>query len=150
LLAYCAGRLEPAAALAVQRHLAECPACRRFHEAQQAVWSALDDWESHPVSDDFDRRLYQRIEQEDRAPVWQRWIEPLRAGLARHVVLPLAAAACLLFTASVILERPRQVSKPAAEVRAEAVQPDQVESTLEDLEMLHDISMTQRSETGAM
>ncbi len=137
LLAYCGGRLEPAKAAIFEEHLAVCPACRSFQEAQQAVWNSLDAWEVPPVSADFDRRLYARIEAEGE-PWWRRMGRPMliRQGL------PIAAAACLLVMAGIIAEQPKE---PAGSiqpvVRVETVQAEQVERTLDDMELLHEFTI---------
>ena len=71
---------------------------------------ALDAWEAMPVSTDFDRRLYRRIEEEKaRATWWSRLVRPFRPMFEAPLMsrsVPLAAAACLLVLAGVILERP--------------------------------------------
>src|SRR5436190_8687608 len=84
LLVYCARELSPVVSAALERHIEICPACREFVQGQQAVWHALDGWEAAPVSMDFDRRLYQRIEQ--RSTVWDRLVRPFRAVLAYRAV----------------------------------------------------------------
>jgi hypothetical protein len=63
--------------------------------------------------------------------------------------VPLAAAACLLVLAGVILERPREMAVPEdlAE-RIESIQPDQVERTLDDMEMLRQFRLNPAGETG--
>ncbi len=141
LLAYCARRLDFTATAQVESHLRECPACREFRDAQQAVWDALDRWEPAPVTDDFDARLYRRIESEMRRPWWQRLLDPVRPVLANRG-LPVAAAACLLVMAGMLAERPRQIDAPAPpqQAHAQAVQPDQVERTLDDMELLHTLT----------
>ena len=77
LLAYCARKLDPETQTILERHVAVCPACREFQAGQQAVWQALDAWEAMPVSTDFDRRLYRRIEADQaHASWWSRLLEP--------------------------------------------------------------------------
>src|ERR1035441_8533117 len=66
LLEYTAGRLEACEASALEAHLESCTRCREFARSQKMVWQALEAWEAEPVSMDFDRRLFARIE---RAPV---------------------------------------------------------------------------------
>ena len=146
LLAYCARKLDPARTAILESHIAVCPACREFAAAQQAVWSALEAWEGEPVSADFDRRFYRRIEQEGSVSIWERLMRPFRPVLVRQG-LPIAAAACLLVTAGILLERPSQVS-PANDnqVQVESVQPDQLDRALEDIEMLSDFHQAVRSD----
>ena len=146
LLAYCAQKLDPETQTLLERHLAACPACREFQAGQQAVWQALDAWEAVPVSADFNRRLYRRIEEEAaHASWWSRLARPFRAMFEAPLMsrsVPLAAAACLLVLAGVILQQPNNVtvSEESAE-RAESIQPDQVERTLDDMEMLRQFKL---------
>src|SRR2546429_35515 len=76
LLDYCTRNLDAQAAAILERHIAICPACREFADNQRAVWQALDAWEAAPVSADFDRRLYERIEHD--VPWWHGLVRPLR------------------------------------------------------------------------
>lgn len=157
LLAYCARKLDAETTIVLERHMAGCPACREFQSGQQTVWDALDAWEAMPVSADFDRRLYRRIEEEAaHASWWSRIMRPFAAmfgpGLMSQGV-PLVAAACLLLLAGVILVRPDSVNVPedlASGVRMESVQPDQVESALDDVEMLKQFKATTAGDTGTM
>jgi anti-sigma factor RsiW len=158
LLAYCAGKLDPQTTIILDRHLAACPACRRFQQEQQTVWDALDSWQAVPVSQDFDRRLYRRIEEEQaHASWWSRLTRPFQplsgpAFISRGV--PLAAAAGLLVLAGIILVRPNEVvvvpEDLASGVRMESVQPEQVERTLDDMEMLRQLKASTASDTGTM
>src|SRR5438093_183674 len=94
LLAYWARKLDPETAGVLERHMETCPACQALHDDQKAVWEALDAWEAPPVSEDFDRRLYGRIEAAAQSSWWERvarWFRPVRIGPG----LPLAAAVCL-------------------------------------------------------
>lgn len=154
LLAYCARKLDSETQIIVERHLAVCPACREFQTGQQAVWQALDAWEAMPVSPDFNRRLYQRIEREAaHASWWSRLVQSFRPmfeapWMSRSV--PLAAALCLIVLAGVILERPKTVPLPedATAERIESI--DQVERTLDDMEMLRQFKLTPISDSGTV
>lgn len=148
LLAYCARRLDLETAAVLEHHMESCPACRTFHENQKAVWRALDLWEAMPVSDDFDRRLYNRIETEG-SPLWRRLLRPLQPLLARQSI-PLAAAACLLVMAGILLEHPGNLTTPVPPTRAEVVQAEQVERTLEDLELLREFQLTPPPDNRSM
>ena len=145
LLGYCSGSLETDSAVQVQRHLEACSKCREFVEKQSAVWQALDVWEAPPVSSDFDRRLYQRIEQQ--VSWWEMLLRPFRPVL-QYRALPIAAAAGLLIIASVLLERqpvvaPTPVSQTA---QVDALQPDQVEHAIDEVEMLSQFNHLMRSD----
>jgi anti-sigma factor RsiW len=156
LLAYCARKLDPETQTILERHLAACPECREFQKNQETVWQALDAWEAMPVSMDFDRRLYRRIEEEEsRASWWSRLMRPFRPMFAPALMtrsVPLAAAACLLMIAGVILERPHDMAAPEdlADARMESIQPDQVESTLDDMEMLRQLKPSPGGEAGTV
>jgi anti-sigma factor RsiW len=152
LLAYCARKLDPETQGILERHLAVCPECRNFQKSQETVWQALDAWEAMPVSADFDRRLYGRIEEEQAHSAWWSLVARFRAVVVVPLIsrsVPVAAAACLLMLAGVILEGPNHVTAPedVAE-RIESIQPDQVERTLDDMEMLRQFRLNPAGETG--
>lgn len=147
LLAYCARKLDAETTAWLERHIASCPACGETYRAQRMVWRALDEWDAAEISPDFDRRLYRAIDERERTSWWQRLsrgVEPFSI----HRGLPLAAAACLLVMAGVIVNQRGEVQPaPAPEtVRIEAVAVDQVERTLEDMELLRNFSMDLRAE----
>lgn len=144
LLAYTARRLDPESAATFEQHIGQCPSCREFADAQQAVWSALDAWEAIPVSPDFDRRLYRRIE--ERRSWWDILLQPFRPAFVRQG-LPIAAAACLLVMVGVLIDRPATTSlENPSSIQAEAVQADQVEDALEDMELLREFHRTVRAD----
>jgi len=144
LLAFSARRLDPDSAAGLERHMQVCRECREFAEGQRLVWDALDAWETIPVSADFDQRLYARIDRE--VSWWERAIRPFRPMLMRSG-LPVAAAACVLITAGVMLDRPGAVpGNPAGQPgQIESVQTDQVadqvDGALEDMELLRDFNL---------
>src|SRR5438067_7891133 len=156
LLAYCARKLDPETQIILERHVAVCPACQEFQARQQAVWQALDAWEAMPVSADFDRRLYRRIEEENaRASWWSRLMRPFRPMFEAPLMsrsVPLAAAVCLLVVAGVILERPQTISirEDVAADRTEIIQLDQVERTLDDMEMLRQFKLNPAGDAGTV
>jgi anti-sigma factor RsiW len=142
LLDYAAGKLKADARAQVEQHIEACLACREFIGAQQAVWQALEDWDPAEVSLDFDRRLYTRIEQDVSS--WARWwthlMRPLNP-LLRHSV-PIAATAGVVIMAGLLMNRPAAVpAAPAPQsAQVEALQPEQVESALDDMEMLREFN----------
>jgi len=144
LLDYTAGRLRGERAAQFARHVETCGDCAGFVNAQQVVWNALDQWEPEAVSLDFDRRLYRRIEESRPSSGFpgmvRRLFHPLQP-LWRPVV-PLAAA-CLLVVAGVMLHAPQAVIAPAdGTARVEKVEPEQVERTLDDMQMLRELAVT--------
>jgi anti-sigma factor RsiW len=141
LLAFSTGTLEPAQAALIQEHVKTCSACSEFVLGQRAVWDALDAWEPPAITADFDRRLFQRLEQ--KAGWWDRWLVSFRAAL-----IPITAAACLIVVAGLIsLHSPRVA--PAPQPRAAQVEnlpPDQVVNAVDDLQMLGDFSRAARAD----
>jgi anti-sigma factor RsiW len=155
LLAYCAGRLDVEAVNQMQRHMETCPACAALRNSQ-SVWSALDSWHAPAVSADFNRRLYARIEAADAMPWYRRWLDTIRVDAIRPLfaqpALPLAAAAVVVVT-GFLLDHPAKVvpasaGQAAIERTVSATDAEQVEKTLDDLEMLRqfDVSSDQTSE----
>jgi anti-sigma factor RsiW len=143
LLDYRAGKLEPESAARLEEHIATCGACRELARGQRAVWEALDGWEAAPVSADFDRRLYRRIEAQ--VSWWDLLIRPFRSqfrAVTPRGILAATAAACLLLTAGILLERPAIAPAPAPNdmAQVDTVQPEQVERTLDAMEMLNEFS----------
>lgn len=153
LLDYCNRTLEPELRAAFEQHLAVCAACRAFADSQTAVWNALDAFEALPVTDDFDRRLWARIEQQERAPWWSRaWDWMTAGGTARWRPLAPVAAALLLAVGLYWDGRWPGAAAPVtvAGKAAETVDLDQVETTLEDVEMLRQLGVTEPAAQQSM
>jgi hypothetical protein len=143
LLDYCARKLNPESTAILESHIDLCPACRQFAENQRAVWAALDSWDAVPVSADFDSRLYRRIESD------LSWRDRLLRGvrpLFAYRGVPAAAAACLLLTAGILLERPYK--PPPVPVQSDVtlvdVQPEQVEKALDAMDVLSEFNRKAR------
>ena len=140
LLAYCDRKLDAESTAILERHMEVCSACHEFASGQRAVWEALDAWEAAPVTQDFDRRLYRRIDRE--TSWWHLLMRPFRPALVRQG-LPIAAAACLLVMAGLLLERPAG-APPAAprphSAQVEAFEADQVDHALDAMHMLGEFS----------
>jgi len=135
LVAYVAGELDQDAASALERHLADCPACQSLVAEQAAVWHALDSWEAPQISPDFDQRLYRRIENESRSSWWRRFTGAFSPMPLRQV-LPLTATAGLLLMAGLLFYRTDTAIPTRSHVQT--VRAEQVESTLDDMELLRD------------
>jgi anti-sigma factor RsiW len=147
LLAYCTRKLDAESTAILERHMEICLACREFASGQRAVWEALDAWEAAPVTLDFDRRLYRRIDRE--VSWWHMLMRPLRPALVRQG-LPIAAAACLLVMAGVLLERPAS-TPPTAQPKSaqvETIQSDQVDHALDAMHMLGEFSYRVRGDAA--
>ncbi|PYT30192.1 MAG: hypothetical protein DMG58_14850 [Acidobacteria bacterium] len=142
LLDYSAGRLNEEHAVVLERHVEMCVQCAEFVLSQQGIWSALDDWQPAPVSADFNRRLYQRIDGGKPAPWIRRIFRPLETAFWRPAV-PVAAA-CLMIAAGLLLRTP-QVKVTPTEPQAR-VEPEQVERAVDDMMMLHELNVTSQSD----
>jgi hypothetical protein len=143
LLEYSAGRLGREHAAVLGQHLEGCAECRRFVEEQRVVWNVLGEWEAQDVSPHFNRRLYQKIDQSQPFTWLNRLLQPLW-----RPVVPLAAA-CLLIVAGVALHIPVTPLNPdRAQARVESVEPEQVERTLDDLQMLREMALTPPQEAN--
>jgi hypothetical protein len=148
LLEYCSRTLAPEILAVLERHMAICPACREFARNQQAVWSALDAWDAPLVTPNFDRRLYQRIEAEP-APSWRDRVAAFFRPLLAYRGIPAAAAACLVLTAGLLLERSATsvTPQPAPETTAVLdVQLEQVEKALDAMDVLSEFNRKVRTE----
>jgi len=140
LLSYSARRLNPESTSILEAHMELCPACREFRDGQRALWEALDQWEARPVSPDFDRRLYRKIEEHEQQGWWSRVFGSMRPMMLRPA-LPLAAMACLVLVAGFIIDEPGKILAPATESSPVVREEEQVERTLDDLEMLRQFNL---------
>lgn len=149
LLEYSAGKLDAGRTAIFEDHVRTCHACRKFAEGQRAVLSALDSWEAPPVSPDFDRRLYQRIETEVRW--WDLMMRPFRPLLFRQG-LPIAATAALVLAAGLIWQQPPKISPSAlpqsAQVQVESMPREQVEHALDEMDLMREFNRLVRPDTG--
>ena len=139
LLAYTARRLDPARTAVLEDHMNVCAECAEFRAGQELVWQALDAWDAPPVTPDFNRRLYQRIEAEAAEPWYKRLFNtPLAMW---KPAIPLAAA-CLLVVAGFVLDHPVSMNQPnpSPVIRVASVaEAEQVENALDDLQLLRQI-----------
>ncbi len=145
LLTFSSGKLDTPTKKLLESHVESCAACREFVHGQSALWSALDVWEAPAVSLDFDRRLYRKIEQQ--VSWWDLFLRPFRPAL-RHT-LPIAATSGIVIMATILLDRPS--AAPVIEThtaQVEALQPDQVEHALAEIEMLDQFNHLLRSDSS--
>jgi anti-sigma factor RsiW len=151
LLDYCAQTLSPPQTEEFEIHLKQCAECSRLVAAQTEVWGALEVWTPVPVSSDFDARLHARIaaEEAQAVPAWRLWLRrifqpPIPYPLWKSAV-PLAAA-CAVVVAVLSVRMPDAAVAPH-QVRAEKVDIEQVEQTLEDFDIL---TPAVQASTGSM
>jgi len=145
LLDFCSGAL-PAGAGPLAQHIAHCAECREFASRQQSVWEAMDAWKAPAVSADFDRRLYSRLEAQ------ASWLERLMLSVRRMSwgrtswgrAIPGTALAGVVLAAGFLLLRPdapplsnRAGTEPA---KVESIRPEQVEYTLDTMDVLNEFS----------
>jgi len=145
LLAYTARRLDPAKTAILESHMGVCPECAEFRVRQEMVWQALDTWEAAPVTPDFNRRLYRRIEFEDAAP-WYRRLFSTPWTMWKPAI-PLACAG-LLVVVGFVLDHPVSRTAPPAgapAVRVSVTEAEQVENALDDLQLLRQLDSSTAS-----
>ena len=137
---HAAGRLSASEAAAFEAHLGECPACRNAAEQHRAVWNALDEWPAVQVSDDFDRRLQARIVAEEAEPWWKRVWPGMSISWKPAISVAAACAAILIIF---LLQGPFLERGPMPWTGTQTVQQkvdiDQVESALDDVDMLNQL-----------
>jgi hypothetical protein len=117
-----------------------CARCGDFLEQQAAVWDALDEWEPMPsVSMDFNRRLWQRIDAAASAPWYRGLFDTLRAASWKPA-FPVAAA-ILAIAGGFLLDHQghRQVAPQAAVPGVSITEADQLERTLDDIQLLRQL-----------
>ena len=139
LLDYCAQMLSAEQTAEFEVHLKQCADCTRLVAAQKEVWDSLDAWTPQPVSNNFDARLYARIAQEQNRPAWLGWLRrifqpPVPYPLWKSAV-PLVAA-CAVLAAGLAVRVPDAKDAVQHQLRAEKVDIEQVEQTLEDFDIL--------------
>ena len=133
LLDYAARRLDSEKKALLERHMRECRECAALRLEQTIVWDALDAWDPMPVSIDFNRRLWQRIDAMEPAPWYERLAESFR--LANWKPAFTLALATLIVAAGFMLDHPGNRAPVMPGVSASEA--EQVEQTLEDLQLLH-------------
>jgi len=150
LLDYAAGKLNAELRMQMEQHINQCPACREFAGGQESVWQTLDSWEPAAVSMDFDRRLYQRIEQQQQQMSWWATLAQPLNSLFRHAV-PISAAAGVMLVAGLLLFRPAAVpvAPQSQSAQVEVLQPEQAQTALEDMEALREFNQLVQPDNAA-
>jgi hypothetical protein len=111
-------------------------------EAQRSVWKALDSWSVNPPSGDFDCKLYTRIDEEERSSsALEKWVCSIVARWSPFSWrAPVAVAAvCAMVALAILIDipgAPRVVPPTEPQARTEHVDIEQVERTLDDMNML--------------
>ncbi len=142
-VSYAAGLLGETERAAFERHMADCPECARLASEQRRVWAALDGWTAAPVPEDFDAKLYARIAEEGKHRWWHALRRPgfsFRLSTAAPVAVACAAlAVALLLRAPQPLPSAHSAPAPATATVRPKLDADQVERTLDDLDMLQQL-----------
>ena len=143
LLNYCSRKLSAEVTAMLERHIPECAECTRFASGQKLLWETLDSWEAMPISADFDRKLYARIEEHERSSWWHKLLtSEFFQPFGWRPAMPLVTA-CLTFAVAVFLYIPSDKPVPAtvnSQQRVETVDVDQAERAIEDMEMLRQLA----------
>ena len=159
LLDYCSQRMDPDRAADFRLHVAECGDCKQVVEAQEAVWSALDSYEPMPVSMDFDRKMWARIDSEDAQPWWQRAWSRVTGGpaigwpnyLFNWKPMLVAATACAAMAGLMLVTTPAVGPlEPTVEIQQNQKLMEKVESALDDIDMLNQVGVIETSHQGAI
>jgi len=144
LLDYCSRRLSLESTLLVEAHLEHCPECQAMAASQKAVWDALDEWEAEPVSADFDRRLYEKIEQRGDS-IWAR-IAGWAWGINLRPAFTLGAA-CATVIFALLLRGPVATVPDVqdAAARIETSEIELAEQALEDMDIMNKLGVVAMS-----
>jgi hypothetical protein len=138
-------------------HFESCAACAQASAQQSVLFSALDAWTVPEVSAGFNRNLYAKIDAAMASPWYERWATAIRQTFAQPAFAVAAVALVTvggffldhpagLVAGRVTLSRTMQASpqhwtqygtQHQATVQVSSTEAEQVERTLEDLEMLH-------------
>ena len=158
ILDYCSQKLDPDSVIAFERHYANCADCARVVDAQKSLWDALDSYDSLPaISDDFDEKLWARIERAEARDWWRKLVDgPALGWNALFAWKPamVTASACMALLAVMVVVRPDAGpvdvrgggDRPAIVEKAMfTVDIDQVEGGIEDLDMLKQLGLVDES-----
>ena len=119
---------------------------REVQKQQQAVWSAMELWESVEPSMNFDRQIRQRVEELSARRSWFRgWFPAPRPGLA------MALTALFVVAAGVVRQQPRLGPETVARVLETAAAEayfEEFSRALDDLEMLAELDIAPQLESG--
>ena len=155
LLDYSEGRIETGRSTKLEpdefdRHVEHCERCAALLADQSAMWTALDAWEPPAVSLDFNRRLLRRLDAENSAPWYRRLVHSLRAG-AWKPAFPLAAAAVVIAAGFMMDHRGAMMAPSRTAANGVSLsEADQLERTLDDIQLLHQFDSVAAAEpTGS-
>jgi hypothetical protein len=156
LLDYCSQRMDPDRAAEFRLHVADCVDCKQVVEAQESVWSALDAYEAMPVSRDFDRKLWARIDAEESQSWWQRALTRVTGGpaigwtnyLFNWKPMLAAATACAAIAGVMLVSIPANHVPDPSDPNQKLMK--QVESALDDIDMLNQVGVIETPRSGTI
>ena len=132
--------------VAAVSHFELCQSCRDASLSQVALWKSLDAWSVPEVSSGFNRTLYAKIDAASAEPWYERLAAVIRPAFAQpSIALGLAG---IVLAIGFVLDHQSTAVFTAASTRSHAslqvapavpvsgVEAEQVEKTLDDLEML--------------
>ena len=122
---------------------------REVQKQQQAVWSAMELWESVEPSMNFDRQIRERVEELSARRSWfGGWFPAPRPGLA----MAMALTALFVVAAGVVRQQPRLGPETVARVletgTADEAYFEEFSRALDDLEMLAELDIAPQLESG--
>ena len=133
LLDYCSHSLDAKAADEVEAHLAVCPQCKTWTDAHMRTWSLLDDWQTAPVSPDFERKLRERIALLDEHPTpWWKTAWQSFAALGLKPALAGALVVVLLLVGLLFVRPHHAPAQPTIDA-------DRLEKALDDVDLLRQV-----------
>ena len=119
---------------------------REVQKQQQAVWSAMELWESVEPSMNFDRQVRERVEELSARRSWfGGWFPAPRPGLA------MALTVLFVVAAGVVRQQPRLGPETVARVLETAAAEayfEEFSRALDDLEMLAELDIAPQLESG--
>lgn len=138
LLDYSAGLLDRSRKEALERHMQLCGNCSALVAEQTEVWALMDAWEAPPVSMSFSRKVMQAVGEAAAVPWYGRFFAELRTS-AWKPAIPLAAG-IVVIAAGFMFDHQKGTGQSHAGIkdgsRVSITEVDQVERTLDDIQLL--------------
>lgn len=123
----------------LERQIASDPDLAHMAALQDHVWRALDSWEAPAVTEAFDRKLYARIQNLQEVPWYSRVFSAVGAALHRPA-LQLSVALIGVFAGIAVEQSHSRVnSVQPAGLSVSVSDAEQIENSLDDLQLLHQI-----------
>jgi anti-sigma factor RsiW len=149
LLDYSAGKLDKLRSTRFEQHIPACSECSAFLAGQSHVWQTLDTWQPEPVSMDFNRCLWRRIDDAAAEPWYRKLADSLRMGAWKPAV-PLTAAAFLVAAGFMMDHQTKGPVTPGVEpsYSVSVTEAEQLENTLDDIQLLRQLDAASGGEAN--